>query len=31
MTMTLSSGKTGRKKGEFCAMIAQNEFSFGVF
>jgi hypothetical protein len=31
MTMTLSSGKSGRKKGGVCAMIAQNEFSFWLF
>jgi hypothetical protein len=28
MTMTLSSGKSDRKNGGVCAMIAQNEFSF---
>jgi hypothetical protein len=27
ITMTLSSGKSGRKNAGFCAMVAQNEFS----
>jgi hypothetical protein len=31
MTMTLSSGESDRKRGGVCAMIAQNEFSFGLF
>lgn len=31
MTMTLSSGESDRKSGGVCAMIAQNEFSFGLF
>jgi hypothetical protein len=31
MTMTLSSDKSDRINGGVCAMIAQNEFSFGLF
>ena len=31
MTITLSSDKSDRINGGVCAMIAQNEFSFGLF